>query len=86
MNIKRNIIALGTAFVIMGNVSAAFAGPSIGPENAQEYAVSAQETPFLFGQPNKQPQQLRQNPNAGQGALIAPADPHWGPAFDPDVE
>ncbi|WP_341990855.1 hypothetical protein [Azorhizobium sp. AG788] len=86
MNIKRNIIVLGAAFFIMGSATAAFAGPSIGPENAQEYAVSAQDTPFLFGQPQTQPAQLRQNHNADQGALIAPADPHWGPAFDPDVE
>ncbi len=76
------LLALGTALALMGLSTAAFAGPDVGPLNAQQYQVSAQETlaPLLS---KRTAPLMRQT---GTGSLIGAADPHWGPAFDPDVE
>lgn len=78
----RKLLALGTAFALMGLSTAAFAGPDIGPTNEQQYQTSAQET--LVPQAAQRPVAAKQQ--NGIGNLIGPADPHWGPAFDPDVE
>ncbi len=78
-----NLLALGTAVALMGLSTAAFAGPDIGPTNAQQYAVSAQET--LNPLAPKMTTVAHTGSN-GVGSLIGASDPHWGPAFDPDAE
>ncbi len=91
MNIHRNLLVAGAALTLMSLSTAAFAD-NFGPINRQQYAVSAQETlrPLFFlpqAQVTQQsfaaPKVQRQN---GIGSLIGAADPHSGPAFDPDVE
>ncbi len=77
------LLALGTAVALMGLSTAAFAGPDIGPTNAQQYAVSAQETLKPLLMPKLAAAAVHQT---GIGSLVGAADPHWGPAFDPDVE
>ncbi len=78
------ILALGTALALTGLSTAAFAGPDIGPTNAQQYAVSAQET--LNPLAPKMAATAVHTGSNGIGSLIGAADPHWGPAFDPDAE
>ncbi len=78
----RKLLALGTALALMGLSTTAFAGPDVGPLNEQQYQVSAQEQPAP--QATQRPAAAAQQ--NGIGNLIGPADPHWGPAFDPDVE
>ncbi len=76
------LLALGTAVALMGLSTAAFAGPDIGPTNEQQYQVSAQESLNPVA-PKLSAASMHQS---GIGSLIGPADPHSGPAFDPDVE
>lgn len=78
----RKLLALGTAVALMGLSTAAFAGPGVAPLNEQQYQVSAQEQ--LAPQATQRP--ATADRQTGIGNLIGPADPHWGPAFDPDVE
>lgn len=91
MNIHRTIITAGAAVVLMGLSTSAFAD-NFGPINRQQYAVSAQETlrPLFFMPQAKMANQAfaarKPNSRNGIGSLIGAADPHWGPAFDPDVE
>ncbi|WP_341990859.1 hypothetical protein [Azorhizobium sp. AG788] len=91
MNINRKILAAGAAIALMGLSTTAFAD-NFGPINRQQYAVSAQETlrPLFFMPQVKVAKQSYAAPKVsaqnGIGSLIGAADPHWGPAFDPDVE
>ena len=78
----KDLLALGTAVALMGLSTAAFAGPDIGPTNEQQYQVSAQESLNPVA-PKLSAAAMHQT---GIGSLVGAADPHWGPAFDPDVE
>ncbi len=94
MNIKRTIIALAAASTVLaGSIVTASADEYTTREVKQEYAVQRQEKPFFqtFFNLEQAPATTKTaapkaQANNAIGSLIAPADPHWGPAFDPDVE
>ncbi len=79
------ILALGTALALMGLSTTAFADTEFGRENAQQYAVSAQETLQPLTSPKLAATAVHTG-STGIGSLIGASDPHWGPAFDPDAE
>ncbi|GGF69198.1 hypothetical protein GCM10007301_31110 [Azorhizobium oxalatiphilum] len=86
MTIKTTLLALGTAATLMAAVSStAFAGPDVGPLNAEQYSVSAQGNLGPLTAPRATMKSMRPA-QSGIGNLIGAADPHWGPSFDPDVE
>lgn len=82
MNTFTKTLAIVSTFTVIAASTTAFAGPDIGPENAEQYRVSAEETLSPYAPANPQP--VLQS--AQQAPLHQEVDPHWGPAFDPDVE
>ncbi|HQS07848.1 MAG: hypothetical protein B7Y12_20420 [Rhizobiales bacterium 24-66-13] len=82
MNTLTKTLAIVSTFTVLAASTAAFADPGIGPENAEQYRVSAEETLSPYAPAN--PQLVSQS--AQQAPLHQEVNPHWGPAFDPDVE
>ncbi|MEP9379368.1 hypothetical protein ABLE91_21820 [Aquabacter sp. CN5-332] len=83
MNTFTKTLAVASTLAVMA-ASTAFADPYVGPENEQQYQVSSQEvlSPYVAAKPN-----AAMTSPAARPVLTTPtADPHWGPAFDPDVD
>ncbi|QTL04387.1 hypothetical protein J5J86_03325 [Aquabacter sp. L1I39] len=95
MSIKTLTIVTGIALTLAASANAAFADIYIGPENQEQYAVSAQET--LFPTANtatvrQQREQVRPSTFGTPGpyyvneAPFQSNDPHSGSAHDADMD
>ncbi|GGF69204.1 hypothetical protein GCM10007301_31120 [Azorhizobium oxalatiphilum] len=82
MTFKTTLLAVTTAALLGAASTSAFAMPHDGLQTAQ-YSDWQQTLPAPRFTAAKLHTQALQS---GVGNLIGPADPHSGPAFDPDVE
>lgn len=82
MNTFTKTLAIVSTLSVMAASTTAFADPYIGQENEAQYRVSAQETLTPYAPAASQV--VKQS--AQQAPVYNAVDPHWGPAFDPDVE
>ncbi|QRG06656.1 hypothetical protein EZH22_27705 [Xanthobacter dioxanivorans] len=93
MSIKSTILAIGLASTVLSAAGAAFADPMIGPENREQYAVSAQESlvPTSSAAAAREAARLGRpsafgtpGPYYTNEGPFSSADPHWGAARDAD--
>lgn len=93
MSIKSVILAVGLATTVFTATTAAFADPMIGPENREQYRVSAQGTLLPSSRAAAAAEAAKLGAPSAFGTpgpyythqgSFSSADPHWGPAEDAD--